>query len=159
MPVSISDPKLTVLDRIEADWNTANIVGTINPAFHTGFLNPGGDQYQVCFPDSSEVTASGSGFDAMGADGPVKRPIGTVPVMIFARRAAVGSGGAINPKQFIHDARMEVERIIHAAFMTETDFEYMSVMASASQVPNVDHEPVFFGWTVMVQYVWRKTLT
>ena len=159
MPVSISDPKLTILGRIKLGWTASNIIGTITPAFHTGFLNPGGDQYQVCFPDETEVTVGSSGFDAMAVDGPVSRRIGTVPVMIFARRAAVGSGGAINPKQFIQDARMEVERIIHAAFMTETDFEYMSVMASASQVPNVDHEPVFFGWTVMVQYVWRKTLT
>lgn len=158
MPVSISDPKLTIKDRIKAGWNAAAVLNVI-PAFHTGFLNPGGDQFQVCFPDTTEVTPFPSGFDAIGADGPVSRRLGTVPCMIFARRAATGSQNAINPKKFLSLARMEVERIVHAAVVAEPDFEYMSVIASAAMAPDTEYEPPFFGWTVMIHYVWRKTLT
>lgn len=158
MPLSISDPKLTVKDRLKLDWVAASVLG-ITPAFHTGFLNPGGDQYQVCFPSNQESTPAASGYDAIAPDGPVSRRIGTLPVMIFGRRQAIKSANDLNPKKFLNAARMEVERIIHAAFVSEADFEYMSVVASAAQQPDTDHEPPFFGWTVMVQYVWRKTLT
>jgi len=158
MPLSISDPVLTIKNRIKTDWVKAN-VSDILPAFHTGFLNPAGQQHQVTFPSSSEATPTDSGFDAIRSDGSTSRRMGTVACMIFGRRAATKSQHSLNPKKFVFQARAEVERIIHAAMVAETDFEYMSVIASAGIPPDTDHEPPFFGWTVQIQYVWRKTLT
>lgn len=158
MPLSISSPKLTIKDRMKTDWDDTRVLD-VTPDFHTGFLNPNGAQHQVCFPNMTEATPTPSGFDAIASDGPVSRRIGVIPVMIFGRRKAVDSQHALNPKKFTELAAREVERIIHAAFVSESDFEYMSVISSNELTPDTEHEPPFFGWTVMVQYVWRKTLT
>lgn len=158
MPLSISSPKLTIKDRIKTDWDPTRVLD-VTPDFHTGFLNANGRQYQVCFPNMAETTPNPSGYDAIGEDGPVSRRIGVIPVMVFGRRKAVGSQNQLNPKKFVELAAREVERIIHAAFVSEPDFEYISVTASNELAPDTDHEPLFFGWTVLVQYTWRKTLT
>lgn len=158
MPLSISSPKLTIKDRVKTDWDKSLVLDVL-PDFHTGFLNPNGRQYQVCFPSTAETTPTASGYDAIGEDGPVSRRIGVIPVMIFGRREAVDSQNQLNPKKFTELAAREVERIIHAAFVSEPDFEYMSVTASNEQPPDTKHKPSFYGWTVLVQYTWRKTLT
>lgn len=159
MPVSISDPRLTIKDLLKGAWVPAN-TSSVTPAFHTGFLNPGGDQYQACFPEVSEGSPTTSGFDAIAADGPVKRSVGIVSVMLFARREATKSQHSLNPKKFLNLARTEVERIIHLNVLAFADLEYISVVSSASQSPETDlNAPPFFGWTVGVQYMWRKTLT
>ena len=158
MPLSISSPKVTVKDRIKTDWDKARTLQVL-PDFHMGTLNPNGQQYQVVFPTSAETTATPSGYDAMAPDGPVSRRVGTIPCMVFGRRNAVDSQNDLNPRKFVELGAREVERIIHAAFVSEADFEYMSVLASSEIPPDTKHEPPFFGWTVMVQYTWRKTLT
>lgn len=159
MPTSISDPKLTFKNLIKDNWVPANVL-TITPAFHTGFLNPAGDQYQVVFPSAAESTIAASGYDAMSPEGPVSRRVGTVPIMIFGKRAATGSAGAINPKKFLDAARKEVERLIHANVTSITDMEYVSVINSAEVFPDVkENEPTFYGWTVIIQYVWRRTIS
>ena len=159
MPVSISDPRLTIKNLLKTAWIPGNVSG-ITPAFHTGFINPGGDQYQICFPELSEGSPTASGFDAIASDGPVKRMIGVVPVMLFARREATKSQHSLNPKKFLYQARVEVERLIHNNVLALSDFEYLSVVSSASQPPDPDQAaPPFFGWTIGVQYMWRKTLT
>lgn len=159
MPTSISDPKLTFKDLIKNAWVPGNVL-SVTPDFHTGFLNPNGSQYQVCFPNVSESTFTPSGYDAMSPEGAVSRRVGTVPCMIFARRAAKGSEGNLNPKQLINLARQEVERIIHANVVSVTDMEYVSVVNTNELPPDTEgSEPPFFGWTVMIQYVWRRTLS
>ena len=159
MPTSISDPKLTFKGIVKDNWVPANVL-SITPAFHTGFLNPSGSQYQVVFPNAAESTFTSSGYDAMSPEGPVSRRVGTVPCMIFAKRAAKGSEGAINPKKFLDVARQEVERLIHARVTSVTDMEYVSVVSSAETFPETkENEPTFYGWTVVIQYVWRRTLS
>lgn len=158
MPASISSPKLTIKDLVKTEWVAANVLD-ITPDFHTGFLNPGGAQYQVCFVGTTENATGESGYDAMSEEGPVSRRQGTLPVMCFGRRAATGSEGAINPKKFVELAAREVERIVHEAFVSVADFEYMSVMSSTEIPPDGKHEPPYFGWTVTVTYEWRKTLS
>ena len=159
MAVSISDPRLTIKDLLKSAWTPAN-TADVTPAFHTGFLNPGGDKFQICFPGVSEGSPTASGFDAIASDGPVKRAIGIIPVMLFARRDATKSQNSLNPKKFLYLAKTEIERIIHINVLSVTDLEYISVVTSASQPPDDDKSaPPFFGWTVGVQYMWRKTLT
>lgn len=158
MPLSISSPKVTIKNRIKTDWDASNVLG-ITPAFHTGFLNPGGDQYQVCFPNMSEATAEPSGYRAIASDGPVSYREGTLPCMIFGRRLPVRSENEINPKKFVELAAREVERIVHAAFVSLPDFEYISIGSSVEQPPDTEYEPPFFGWTAMILYTWRKTLS
>lgn len=159
MPLSISSPKLTLLARLRADWVNGNTLNQA-PTFHTGWLNPGGAQYQACFPNLTEATPFETGFEAMAQDGPVSRRVGTLPVTFFARREEVGSAGAINPKQWVELAAREAERIVHVVTLTlDTDLEYISVVASNELPPDTKHEPPFFGWTVICQYEWRKTRT
>ncbi len=159
MPTSISDPKLTIKDLLVAQWVAANVEG-VTPDFHTGFINPEGAQYQVCFPTVSEATFTPSGYDAISEEGPVSRRTGTLPVMIFGRRGEKGQQqNTLNPKKFLNSARQEVERIVLAAFVSIVDFEYMSVIASSEQEPEIEFKPPIFGWTVVVQYVWRRTLS
>ncbi len=158
MPLSISSPKLTVKDRIKADWDDANVL-SLTPDFHTGWLNPNGASFQLVFPNTNEVALGLSGYNAIAADGPVSWRVGTLPTTAFARRGAVGSAGDPNPKKLVELGAREVERIIHAAFVSEPDFEYMSIIGSNEIEPDTDHETPFFGWTVLIQYTWRKTLS
>lgn len=158
MPLSISSPKITIKDRIVADWDDANVLG-LTPDFHTGWLNPNGAGFQCCFPNTSETAIGASGYNAIAPDGPVSWRVGALPATLFARRAAVGSAGAPNPKKMVELGAREVERIIHAAFISEPDFEYMSITGSNEIAPDIDHELPFFGWTVLIQYTWRKTLS
>ncbi len=159
MPTSISDPKITFKDLIKGQWIAAN-AENITPDFHTGFLNPQGAQYQVCFPNSAEATFTPSGYDAISPEGPVSRRTGTLPIMIFGRRSEKAQEqNTLNPKKFLNAARQEVERIVLAAFVSVTDMEYVSVIASAEQEPETEFKPPFFGWTVIAQYVWRRTLS
>lgn len=158
MPLSISSPKLTIKDRIVVDWAEANVLDQ-TPDFHTGWLNPNGKPFQLCFPNTAEVPTGASGYNAIAADGPVSWRVGTLPATAFARRPAKGASAGPNPKKLVELGAREVERIIHAAFVSEADFEYMSVIGSNEIAPDVDHETPFFGWTVTIQYTWRKTLT
>lgn len=158
MPLSISSPKLTIKDRLKVDWDDANVLG-LTPDFHTGWLNPNGAAFQLVFPNTNEVPLGESGYWAMAADGPVSWRVGTCPATAFARRAAVGSAGDPNPKKLVELGARETERIIHAAFVSEPDFEYMSIVATNEIPPDRTAETPFFGWTVLIQYTWRKTLT
>ena len=159
MPLSISSPKLTIKDRLKTDWIEANVL-SLTPDFHTGWLNASGAAFQLVFPGTTETPLGlPSGYHAMAADGPVSWRVGSVPVTAFARRVATRSEGDPNPKKLVELGAREVERIIHAAFVSEVDFEYLSVIGSNELVPDTEHEPPFFGWTVVVQYTWRKTLT
>ena len=159
MPLSISSPKLTIKDRIVADWDDANVL-TLTPDYHTGWVNPNGASFQLVFPNTTETPLGlPSGYWAIAEDGPVSWRVGSVPVTAFARRGPVGTVGNPNPKKIVELGAREVERIIHAAFVSEPDFEYMSIIGSSEIAPDMDHETPFFGWTVVVQYTWRKTLT
>ncbi len=157
MPLSISSPKLTIKDRIIADWTQANVEEQ-TPDFHTGWLNPTGKPFQLCFPNTSEVPIGISGYNAIAADGPVSWRVGSLPATAFARRPAKGVGST-NPKKLVELGAREVERIIHAAFISIPDFEYMSIIGSNEIVPDITAELPFFGWTVLIQYTWRKTLS
>lgn len=158
MPLSISSPKLTIKDRIRGDWNEDNVLG-LKPDIHTGWVNPNGATFQLVFPNTSETAIGASGYNAIAPDGPVSWRIGTVPVTAFARRAPTGAVGDPNPKKIVELTAREVERIIHAAFISEPDFEYMSIIGSNEIAPDTQHETPFFGWTVLIQYTWRKTLS
>ena len=159
MPTSISDPKITFLNLVKSGWLPAN-TENVTPDFHTGFLNPEGAQYQVCFPSTSEATFTPSGYDGISPEGPVSRRTGTLPIMIFARRGEKGQQqNTLNPKKFLSAARQEVERIVLAAFVSVVDMEYVSVIASSEQEPETEFKPPIFGWTVIAQYVWRRTLS
>ena len=157
MPQSIPSPKLTIKDLIKNNWDNTNTL-TITPDFHTGWLNPGGAQYQVVFPTVTEGTPTPSGYGPMAADGPVSWRIGTLPIGVFGRRDPV-EATPVNPKKWVELAAREIERIIHANFISIADFEYLSVSASDEQPPDTQTEPPYYGWTVMAQYEWRKTLT
>ncbi len=159
MPLSISSPKLTIKDRIKVDWEEDNVLGLL-PDFHTGWLNANGAVFQVVFPNTTETPLGlPSGYFAIAPDGPVSWRVGSVPVTAFARRPPTDAVGNPNPKKVVELGAREVERIIHAAFQSEPDFEYMSIIGSNELVPDTEHETPFFGWTVVVQYTWRKTLS
>jgi hypothetical protein len=158
MPLSISSPKLTIKDRIKADWVEANVLDR-TPDYHTGWLNPTGAPFQLCFPSTTEVPIGLSGYNAIAPDGPVSWRVGTLTATLFSRRPSKGAQNEPNPKKLVELGAREVERIIHAAFISIADFEYMSIIGTNEIVPDTDHELPFFGWTVLIQYTWRKTLS
>ncbi len=157
MPVPTVEPKVAILDLIEAQWDTDNVVGAIKPDFHTGWWNPNSNSPQVTFTGDDELYEGLSGYGAIegGGGGPVQ----IVNGVLFADCWAFRSEGVTspNPKQLVYDMSEEIRRIILANFNGITNLTYVSVIAIGDVPPDQGDNPMVFRKSVTIGFNWRTT--
>ncbi|KKN88037.1 hypothetical protein LCGC14_0251090 [marine sediment metagenome] len=155
MPLPVNEPKVLILDLIEAKWLAANVVGDMTPDFHTGWWNPRSLRPQITFTNQDEVYQGVSGYGAIGAAGPVQIADGTLSVNCWAVRDE-GAGGT-NPKKLVREMAEEVRRIILANVVLVTNLEYVSVLSVVDVAPVAGNKPVVFRKSITVGFNWSTT--
>lgn len=157
MPVPTVEPKVSIMALIRDGWDAANIVGNVEPDFHTGWWNPHSGSPQVTFTGDDELYEGVSGYGAIegGGGGPVQIVNGVLFANCWAYRDE-GAGG-VNPKQLVYDMSEEIRRIILANFNTIENLTFVSVISVGDVPPEEGSNPMVFRKAVTVGFNWRTT--
>ncbi len=157
MPVPTVEPKVSIMDLIRDKWKVSNVVGRVEPDFHTGWWNPHSGSPQVTFTGEDESYAGASGYGAIegGGGGPVQIINGVLFANCWAYRDE-GAGG-VNPKKLVYDMAEEIRRIVLANFNTIVNLTYISIVSVGDVPPEQGDEPMVFRKAVIIGFNWRTT--
>jgi hypothetical protein len=152
----MKDPKVTVLDLIENNWNALNTSYGQDPDFHTGWHNPQSTDPEVVVSRAEEnPTAGGTGFSAIDPTGagPVQEIDGIVSIEAFSDREV----SDVNPKTLTFEFTEEVKSIVKNHALTATDLRYLSYNGRRELPPENSSEPIpTFHYTMRAWYQYEE---
>lgn len=146
------DPKITILNLFEDNWDNTNTSLASDPVFNTGWVNRAIQTPQVTILEPQEVPSSGgtTGFraiDPTGA-GPIKSMLGRILVICWSDREM----SSVNPKKLTWEMSEEVKRITKANLLSiGNGLEWVSWMGREERV-DAGMEPPLFRYDNELNY-------
>jgi len=147
-------------------WNADNTYG-LRPDISFGWFDDEQDQPQAVVRTPEETTTTGgTGFDAMGVDGPTQTRTGTLNIHTFARSRELDGASTDFPRQYLsggsssHGVTGEIRRVISANTVgpVDPDTSERPVQALANETvveapePDTGDEVVHFRNAVTYYY-------
>lgn len=152
----MKDPKLTVVDLLEADWDNSNTEIGYDPDMHTGWHNPESTKPEVTVSslEDESPTAGGTGFSAIDPTGagPIMELDGTILIGCFSDREVAD----VNPKTVTFNLTEEVKRILKNHLLDATDLRYLVYHGRREVPPDTDEPTPTFQYTVRAWYQYAE---
>lgn len=148
-------PEVIVRGALRSGWDDTN-TSNLRPTIHHGWVDTEYNEPEVTIstPNEDAVSGGDTGYSGMTNDGtPIRTMNGTLQVDVWANRTRTGN---TNPRQYIHECKVEIERIIdaNARVPTSTDIDFLSFVGARRQ-PEVDEEPTMYRYICSIGYGYR----
>lgn len=148
-------PEVVVRGVLTDGWNLAN-TSNLAPRIHHGWVDTeyGEPEVTISSPNEDVLYGGDTGYSGLNADGqPIRTVDGVLQVDVWASR---GRTGGINPRRYVHECKVEVERIIDANALAPTsdDLTHLAFVGARRQ-PETDEEPIMFRYICSIGYGYR----
>lgn len=151
----MKDPKMTVHDLIDSDWDNTNTSINYDPDIHTGWHNPESTDPEVTISSAEETpTAGGTGFSAIDPTGagPVMELDGVVSVDCWSDREVADP----NPKTLTFEFTEEVKRILKNHLLDAQDLRFLVYHGRREIPPESDDPTPTFHYAVRAWYQYEE---
>ena len=163
MTLPPEDPKLTVLDELEARFDPSNTPLADAPAMHTGWYNYASGGFQISISNFEHSTVDGglTGITASSGDGHMtKHRAGTGLVNVWGRREdaknAGPNGDDVPVKDAIYEVAREATDVIDTTDLSGKWLATLAVDDGESSTDPESYEDPVYRYELTVRYAWTS---
>lgn len=146
MATQIQDPKISIKDLIDNNWDTSNTSISSKPTITTGWWDNSNENPMVTISGAEESPIGGGTTGFSGIE-PTKELEGSLQVDCWSDRNAT----TVNPKKLTFEFSDEVKRIIDENHDQATDLRYVTFLGRQER-PDASETPTLYRYICTVGY-------